>query len=78
MSRIGSGLRTSGTASKLWGGGGESANHSSVEPCHGSWPTGRPPLYEAARFPSSTRTPITRKNAPTEPIRLSVETPSSS
>ena len=71
MSRSGSALRTSGTASKLCGGGGESANHSSVEPPHGSCPTGRPPVYEAARFPSSTRTPMASANAPSEAIRFS-------
>ena len=38
MSCSGSALRTSGTASKLCSGGGESANHSSVAPPHGSWP----------------------------------------
>ena len=38
MSCSGSALRTSGTASKLCSGGGESVNHSSVAPRHGSWP----------------------------------------
>src|SRR5215207_341961 len=38
MSRSGSSLRTSGTTSKLCGGGGEVANHSSVSPPQGSCP----------------------------------------
>ena len=38
MSFIGSTLRTRGTTSKLFGGGGEVVNHSSVLPRHGSLP----------------------------------------
>ena len=38
MSFIGSTLRTRGITSKLFGGGGEVVNHSSVLPCQGSLP----------------------------------------
>ena len=38
MSFIGSTDRTRGTTSKLFSGGGDCVNHSSVLPCHGSLP----------------------------------------
>jgi hypothetical protein len=42
MSFIGSTDRTLGIESKLWAGGGEVVNHSSVLPFHGSGPATRP------------------------------------
>src|SRR5438445_8037427 len=43
-SRSGMKLRTGGTRSKLYGGGGEVVAHSSVLACHGSSPATSPPL----------------------------------
>ena len=75
ISRIGRGLRTSGTRSKLCGSGGERVSHSSDSPPQGSWPASAPPLREKMAFKSVITIPIARTRVPIEAIRLSVLTP---
>src|SRR5439155_997187 len=57
MSFIGSTDRTRGTTSKLFCGGGEVVNHSSVLPFHGSGPATTPRLSERRTLNTVTRTP---------------------
>ena len=70
MSFIGSTLRTRGIVSKLFGGGGEVVNHSSVLPCHGSLPARLPLRSEWTTLIGVTRTPSARMKAPIVEIRL--------
>jgi len=70
MSFIGSTLRTRGTTSKLFSGGGDWVNHSSVFPCHGSLPARFPRFMLSSTFTTVTSTPIPRMNEPIVEIRL--------
>ena len=70
MSFIGSTERTRGIASKLFSGGGEGVNHSSVLPFHGSGPATAPLLSERTRLTTVSSTPIARTNEPIVEIRL--------
>ena len=58
MSFIGSTERTRGTTSKLFSGGGDQVNHSSVLPFHGSFPARLPCLIEWSTLTTVTITPI--------------------
>ena len=70
MSFIGSTERTSGITSKLFTGGGEVVNHSSVFATHGSGPATTPRLRLRVTLMTVTSTPAARMNAPTVEIWL--------
>ena len=70
MSFIGSTERTRGMTSKLFSGGGEGVNHSSVLAFHGSGPAGGPFLSDRRRLMIVSPTPIAIMNAPIVEIRL--------
>ena len=59
-----------GMTSKLFGGGGDCVNHSSVLPCHGSLPASLPFLTERTMFTTVTRTPMPSRNEPIVEMRL--------
>src|SRR3954471_16910125 len=65
MSFIGSALRTRGTTSKLFSGGGGCTNHSRVLAPHGSLPAFLPTLRLRTTLNSVTSTPAARMNEPT-------------
>src|SRR5262250_358749 len=48
-------LATTGTVAKLYAGGGELTDHSSVHASHGSFPASAPLKYEMMRFATNTR-----------------------
>src|SRR5215467_4730545 len=48
-------LATTGTVAKLYAGGGELVDHSSVHASHGSFPASAPLKYEMMRFATNTR-----------------------
>ena len=75
MSFIGSTERTRGTTSKLFSGGGEGVNHSSVFAFHGSGPAIGPFLIERTRLMTVSSTPRASMNAPIVEIRLYVHQP---
>ena len=70
MSFIGSSERTRGITSKLFSGGGEVVNHSSVLPFHGSGPAITPRFSERITLITVTSTPAARMNEPTVEIWL--------
>ena len=70
MSFIGSTDRTRGTTSKLFSGGGEGVNHSSVLAFHGSGPAIGPFLTERTTLMTVSSTPRARMNEPIVEIRL--------
>ena len=70
MSFIGSTERTRGIASKLFSGGGDGVNHSSVLAFHGSGPAIAPRLTERTTLMTVNRIPSARTNEPTVEIRL--------
>src|ERR1035437_8959911 len=70
MSFIGSADRTSGTTSKLFSGGGDVVNHSSVFAIHGSGPAITPTLRLRATFTIVTITPLARMKEPIVEIAL--------
>src|SRR5947209_6101374 len=70
MSFIGSDERTSGTASKLFWGGGELVNHSSVFAFHGSGPAATPVRRLRATLTIVASTPAPRMNEPTVEMTL--------
>src|SRR3954451_12931022 len=74
MSFIGATRRTRGIVSKLFGGGGDVVNHSSVLACQGSLPARLPCLIEWIAFTNVSRIPRARMNAPIVEIRLYVVT----
>src|SRR5204862_2185323 len=72
MSFIGSTERTRGTTSKLFSGGGDWVNHSSVFACHGSLPARRPERRLITTFTNVTRMPAARMNEPIVEMTFSV------
>src|SRR5713101_6958193 len=50
-------LRTVGATAKLYAGGGELVDHSSVHASHGSLPAVLPRKYDQIRLPAKTRIP---------------------
>src|ERR1700720_2116926 len=56
-SQSGRRLWTTGIAAKLYSGGGEVVEHSSVHASHGSFPAGSPFQSDQSRFPTNTSTP---------------------
>ena len=70
MSFIGSTLRTLGMTSKLFGGGGDGVNHSSVFPFQGSFPARRPCLALQSRFATTITTPTPSTKEPIVETRL--------
>ena len=70
MSFIGSAERTSGTTSKLFSGGGELVNHSSVFAFHGSGPAITPTFRLRATLTIVTSTPEASMNEPIVEIKL--------
>jgi len=70
MSFIGSTERTRGMVSKLWAGGGDGVNHSSVFAFHGSGPDGVPTFSDRTRLRIVSSAPVPRMNAPIVEIRL--------
>src|SRR5215475_3420476 len=69
-SQSGRRLRTTGSVSKLYSGGGEVVVHSSVQASQGSSPAGAPRRSETSRLTTKQRRPRAWKSAPTEEIRL--------
>src|SRR5208337_488929 len=51
-------LRTTGIMAKLYSGGGDAVDHSSVQASHGSLPAAFPLKYDQTRFQTKIRTPI--------------------
>src|SRR5208337_3238987 len=51
-------LRTTGIVAKLYSGGGDAVDHSSVQASHGSLPAAFPLKYDQTRFQTKIRTPI--------------------
>src|SRR4051794_12223701 len=72
MSFIGSALRTRGITSKLFSGGGDCTNHSSVLALQGSLPAFLPTLRLRTTLNSETSTPAARMNEPIVEIRFCV------
>ena len=70
MSFIGSTERTRGTTSKLFSGGGEGVNHSSVFAFHGSGPAIAPRLSDQTTPKTVTTTPSAIMNAPIVEMKL--------
>jgi hypothetical protein len=70
MSFIGSTDRTRGTTSKLFSGGGDGVNHSSVLAFHGSGPAIGPCFSERVTLMIVSRTLRARMNAPIVEKRL--------
>ena len=70
MSFIGSADADGGMTSKLFAGGGDWVNHSSVFPCHGSLPARLPFLIERMMFTTETSTPMPSRNEPIVEMRL--------
>ena len=70
MSFIGSTERTRGITSKLFSGGGDCVNHSSVLPFHGSLPALRPLLMLTMTLTIVTSTPIPSMKAPIVEMRF--------
>jgi hypothetical protein len=58
--------------SKLFGGGGEGVNHSSVLPFHGSGPAIEPRLSDRATLRTVSRIPMPKTNEPIVEMRFSV------
>src|ERR1700681_775726 len=58
-------LFTSGMAAKLYVGGGEVVDHSSVHASQGSLPASSPRKYDQSRLPMNTNTPAAWKKTPT-------------
>src|SRR5205807_1080774 len=54
ISHSGRRLRTTGRAAKLYSGGGDAVDHSSVQASHGSLPARGPTRYERTRFVANT------------------------
>src|SRR5439155_15184640 len=69
-SRSGRPLRTGGTLSKLYAGGGEVVAHSSVLACHGSADARRPPLTLIATLIRKSRMADAIMKAPMVAIRF--------
>src|SRR5262247_4223425 len=69
-SQSGRRLRTIGSVSKLYSGGGEVVVHSSVQASQGSSPASAPRRRETSRLATKQRRPRAWKSAPTEEIRL--------
>ncbi len=78
MSFIGSTERTRGTTSKLFSGGGDWVNHSSVLAFHGSLPARLPLRRLRPTFTSVIITPSPSVNEPMVETRLSTSQPASS
>src|ERR1700756_2479768 len=68
-------LATTGTEAKLYAGGGELTDHSSVQASQGSLPALSPFQYDRIRFATNTRTPAAWMKAPIETIRLIASQP---
>src|SRR5215475_4871228 len=63
-------LRTSGRVSKLYSGGGEDVDHSSVHASHGSLPAMSPRVSDRRRLITKQNTPAAWNKAPIEEIIL--------
>src|SRR3979409_176503 len=74
-SRSGMKLRTGGTRSKLYGGGGDVVAHSSVLPCHGSSPAISPPCQLRTTLMRNSRTENAIRKDEIVMIRLVVPQP---
>src|SRR5215471_4251091 len=68
-------LATTGSIAKLYAGGGELVDHSSVQASQGSFPAGAPLKYETIRFTTKIRTARAWMNAPTPTRKFSVSQP---
>jgi len=65
-------LPTTGSVAKLYSGGGELVDHSSVQASHGSLPAGRPRKYAHTRLYAKIKTAIPWITPPIEMIMFSV------
>src|SRR5271169_533693 len=74
-SQSGRRLLTTGVTAKLYSGGGEVVDHSSVHASHGSFPAGSPFKSDQARLATNTSTPAIWKNTPTVTIRFQISHP---
>src|SRR5690349_10517830 len=74
-SHNGRALRTTGSFSKLYSGGGEVVAHSRVHPSQGSSPAGSPDLAERIIFHTKQRMPPAWKRTPMDEIRFQVSQP---
>src|SRR5581483_3089846 len=70
-------LATTGSDAKLYAGGGECVDHSSVHASHGSGPASLPLKYECTRLYTSTATAIAWINPPTDTIWFQIAHPRS-
>src|SRR4029077_18592255 len=68
-------LRTSGGVPKLYAGGGEVGDHSSVHASHGSLPAGSPARSERHTLTTKHSTAAAWKMTPNEAIRLIISSP---
>src|SRR5215475_5637135 len=68
-------LATTGTAAKLYAGGGELTDHSSVQASQGSLPALAPFQYETIRFHTKIRMATAWINAPRLTIKFRVSQP---
>src|SRR6266849_2935935 len=68
-------LFTVGMVAKLYSGGGEVVDHSSVHASHGSLPAGRPRNAERIRLATKVRTPAAWKTTPTAMITFQTSQP---
>src|SRR5215208_4627356 len=75
MSFIGSTDRTRGMTSKLFSGGGDGVNHSSVFAFHGSGPAITPVLSDRTTLTTVSMMPTASSHDPTEEIALKVDHP---
>src|SRR5215813_1892035 len=74
-SHNGRALATTGTVAKLYAGGGELVDHSSVHASQGSLPALAPLKYDTMRFATKMRTASAWMNAPTLTRRFKVSQP---
>src|SRR5579862_8571550 len=74
-SQSGRRLSTTGILAKLYSGGGELVDHSSVQASHGSSPANFPFQSDHKRFPTKTRTPTIWKNTPIVTITFQISQP---
>src|SRR5579859_7680810 len=76
-SQSGRRLATTGSTGKLYAGGGEDVDHSSVHASHGSGPASAPRKYECTRLYTNTRIAIAWIKPPSEIIWFSTVHPRS-
>src|SRR5215470_19013592 len=68
-------LLTAGVTAKLYTGGGEGVNHSSVHASHGSLPASLPRKYDHSRFQTKTNMPSPWNITPMEVMTFKVSQP---